>query len=71
MSIQSDNLSASKRLNLDGSVSGPLESDAAEEGPGTLVSSRSHYENLREALTDLYLDVKIRSSDEIDHYDSN
>ena len=71
MSTHSANLSTPKRLNLNGSASGVVESGTGEEVAGTIISSRSHYDNLREALTDLYLDVKIRSSDEIDHYNSN
>jgi len=30
-----------------------------------------HDETLEEALIDLYLSVKIRSNDEIDHYNEN
>jgi hypothetical protein len=36
----------------------------------TIQSSKDDWGSLREAITDLYLDVKIRSSDEIDKYNT-
>lgn len=71
MSTHSANCSSPKRLNMNGSVSGVVESGTGEEAAGTIQSSKTHYDNLRDAITDLYLDVKIRSSDEIDGYDTN
>lgn len=64
-------MSSPKRLkDIDGTLS-PLEESAHYFiQASTPQSTRSQHEHLREAITDLYLDVKIRSSDEIDQYDT-
>ena len=72
MSAHSSKRSTSKRLedlNRSGEESDKSINDEADIQ--SMRSSKINYESLREAITDLYLDVKIRSSEEIDHYDSN
>lgn len=72
MSAHSSKRSTSKRLedlNRSGEESDKSIND--EVDIQSMRSSKINYESLREAITDLYLDVKIRSSEEIDHYDTN
>lgn len=68
MSVHSAKKSEMKRLDdISQSVTQNLESQEHQ----TIISSKTGCEDLREAIIDLYLDVKIRSSDEIDNYDTD
>lgn len=54
---------------LQGSISYE-ESAKGGMATATIQSSKDDWGTLREAITDLYLDVKIRSSEEIEKYDT-
>lgn len=71
MSAHSAKESSPKRLN-DFSKS-EIDFDESRQLPdiNTVITSKTNQERLRESIIDLYLDVKIRSSDEIDKYDTN
>lgn len=68
MSVRSANYSSPKRLNGVNTLSAMDDSNTYTGDD--LKSSKVDMHALREAVTDLYLDVKIRSSDEIDKYDT-
>lgn len=72
MSTHSALQSTSKRLD-DLSKSDEEEEDCSRHLPdiNTIQSTKTNKEQLRNSIIDLYLDVKIRSSDEIDRYDTN
>ena len=72
MSTHSALQSTSKRLD-DLSKSDEEEEDCSQHLPdiNTIQSTKTNKEQLRNSIIDLYLDVKIRSSDEIDRYDTN
>jgi hypothetical protein len=68
MSVRSANYSSPKRLNGINTLTAMGDSNSYTGDD--LKSSKVDMNALREAVTDLYLDVKIRSSDEIDKYDT-
>lgn len=70
MSARSANCSSPKRLNELNTLTAMDDSYVGDDPAETLKSSKFDLDVLREAITDLYLDVKIRSSDEIDKYDT-
>lgn len=71
MSTHSALQSTSKRL--DDLSKSDEEEDCSRHLPeiNTIQSTKTNKEQLRNSIIDLYLDVKIRSSDEIDRYDTN
>ena len=53
------------------SASQTMSANEESQDDNSLITPRTGNEILRDAITDLYLDVKIRSSEEIDQYDTN
>lgn len=67
MSAHSSQKSVPKRLDSDSESIGLPE----ESQNNTIITQKTDKTALRDAIVDLYLDVKIRSSDEIDNYGTN
>lgn len=70
MSAHSATESSPKRLKGLNDTNSVLDDNNFEYDSCTIQSMKTDYDTLREAIIDLYLDVKIRSSDEIDLYDT-
>ncbi|CAI2360094.1 unnamed protein product [Moneuplotes crassus] len=62
--------SSPRRLREFDSVSGTAEISSQQNPNDSEVVQDEDFRNLRAAITDLYLDVKIRSSDDIDNYNT-